>query len=153
MSTATDKPLNGISVFLSASIPESLEHSLRGQDLFPAVTLFTEHILDAGGKVVLGGHPTITPLVKKAVESLELDGHEVIQLHQLRRFKEDASEYEAFTDIQWSGSENGDDAMEVELQVMREALVKDAQAAIFMVEKLKITEEASQESAMSISVF
>lgn len=130
-----NKPLQGISVFLSASIPANLRQSTKSQEIFPAVKYLAEIILKQGGKIIFGGHPTITPLVRLAAKSIhDVEGR--LQLHQLRRFRstmpEEAKDETVFSKIQWSGDESGKADIAEELSEMRELMVIQSQAAIFI---------------------
>ncbi len=129
------KPLIGISVMLSASVPNELSSLMDAQDILTALILFTQKIIASGGQIVFGGHPTVTPLVRKA--ALSINGEkEAVLLYQLRRFREQAPEeirdIEAFREIHWIGSEQGDVPMELELSEMRDAMCGASQAAIFI---------------------
>ena len=53
--------LKGLPVMLSASVPDELAGKPRAQDLVTAAMLLTHQILSANGRVVFGGHPSITP--------------------------------------------------------------------------------------------
>jgi|GEM_PF-717515 len=57
--------LKGRSVFLSASIPEkrSSYPEFEKREIIDAVVAFSRATLDSGGRLVFGGHPTISPLI------------------------------------------------------------------------------------------
>ena len=130
-----EKPLAGISVLLSASVPDELNPSMDAQDILSALILFTQKIIAAGGRIVFGGHPTVTPLIRKAV--LTINGErEAVRLYQLRRFREHAPEEirdeNAFGKVHWIGNEQGEASMESDLGEMRDAMCAASQAAIFI---------------------
>lgn len=138
------KPLANISVMLSASIPDELQNSPQAQDLFSVIMLFTRHILRAGGRLLFGGHPTVTPLVHQVASAMEHDD-EAVQLYQLRLFRDtlpqEVSDQRVFRTIHWSGrekptpppaSETFKKMVGEDLQPMREEMVQDAQAAVFV---------------------
>ncbi len=129
------KPLENIPVMLSASIPDELMESLQAQDIFSVIILFTKHILNAGGRLVFGGHPTVTPLVHQVCKSME-HKPDAVRLHQLNRFKDTAPEEikdkQVFQNIYWFGSENRNDDIVPDLAEMRDAMADMSRAAIFV---------------------
>jgi hypothetical protein len=66
----TNIDLKGMPVLLSASMPEEIADSPKAQDLYTAIALLTHEVVAAGGRIVFGGHPSITPLVREAVNRL-----------------------------------------------------------------------------------
>ncbi|MDE0356591.1 MAG: hypothetical protein OXN92_02465 [Gammaproteobacteria bacterium] len=83
------KPLAGCHVFLSASFPSGE----RGREVEPydasavadAVTAIVRAVLLRGGKIVFGGHPTITPLV--LMIGKELGVRNAVDIFQSRWFQ------------------------------------------------------------------
>ena len=83
------KPLAGHHVFLSASFPSGE----RGQEVEPydasavadAVTAIVRAVLWRGGRLVFGGHPTITPLVLMIAKELEV--RDAVDIFQSRWFE------------------------------------------------------------------
>lgn len=81
--------LDGARVFLSASFPSGE----RGERFRPydvgaiaeAVTAVSQAVLVAGGRLVFGAHPTISPLV--LLIAGELGRREVVEIHQSRFFE------------------------------------------------------------------
>lgn len=141
-------PLKEVSVFLSASIPDELNNTFRGQELFPVVAMLTEEILRLGGRLVFGGHPTITPLVWRSardlLRSLSINPQTMsdrIELHQLRRFDavkpREAADQQVFPTIHWYGRPDKSGDINEELREMREAMTQIANAAIFIGGKLQ----------------
>ncbi len=58
-------PLEGYKVLLSSSVPEDLEGQVCSQNHFSLLTSLIGGILQAGGLLIFGGHPSITQLVHK----------------------------------------------------------------------------------------
>ena len=135
------KPLQNISVLVSASIPDELKQSLQAQDIFAAMIMFTQQIIAAGGCLVFGGHPTITPLIHRAAVTVGAE-KEAIQLYQLRLFKQDVPQEvwdtQVFSHIHWIGREKPADGvisrnmMTEELTTMRQAMIQVSRAAVFI---------------------
>ncbi len=124
--------LKNMPVMLSASMPDELADSPRAQDLYTAIALFTHEVISAGGRIVFGGHPTITPLVGEAVK--KLGKTKVVDLYQLRRFEDSAPaeifDNEMFSTINWIEGE--DDDIDLELARMRDRMAEEAHAAVFV---------------------
>jgi hypothetical protein len=118
-------------VFLSASMPDELAESPRAQELYNAIGLLTHEVVAAGGRIVFGGHPSITPLVREAVK--QLGKRHVVDLYQLRRFEKSAPEEirddGVFSEIHWIETD-GDD-IDAELARMRNRMAEAARAAVF----------------------
>ena len=84
------KPLAGRHVFLSASFPSGE----RGEEVRPfdasaiadAVTAIVRAVLSNGGKLLFGGHPTITPLV--LMIGSELRVQKAVDIFQSQWFRE-----------------------------------------------------------------
>jgi hypothetical protein len=128
----TNIDLKGMPVLLSASMPEEIADSPKAQDLYTAIALLTHEVIAAGGRIVFGGHPSITPLVREAVK--RLGKRNVADLYQLRRFEESAPEEirddGVFREIHWIEGDGGD--IDAELARMRDRMTEAAQAAIFV---------------------
>jgi hypothetical protein len=135
------KPLRNISVLVSASIPDELKQSLQAQDIFAVIIMFTQQIIAAGGRLVFGGHPTITPLIHRAEVTVGVE-KEAIQLYQLRLFKQDVPQeiwdQQVFSQVHWIGDEKPADGvipqsmMIANLTAMRQAMMQNSQAAVFI---------------------
>jgi len=124
--------LKGMPVFLSASLPDDLADSPRAQELYTAIALLTHEIVSAGGRIVFGGHPSITPLVREAIR--ELNKKDAADLFQLRRFEGSAPgeihDDEVFGRVHWIEGEGGD--IDAELAQMRDQMAEKARAAVFV---------------------
>jgi len=129
--------LKGKGVMLSASMPTELLGTFRAQDLYTAIVLFTHQIAASGGKIVFGGHPSITPLVHEALA--KLGKKKVVSLFQPDQFKnqtpQEIHDADVFDDITWIG--DGTTSMEEELAQMREAMAAASKAAVFIGGKTK----------------
>lgn len=64
MTTTTLPDLGGLPVFLSAALPDSLRGTPRALWLQNFVAAFVRGLLAAGGRLIFGGHPSVTPLVQ-----------------------------------------------------------------------------------------
>jgi hypothetical protein len=125
--------LKEMPILLSASIPDRLRKTPRAQELFTAIATFVQHIIAANGRVIFGGHPEITPLVRQAALNA---GGGTIELFQLQRFRAEAPQdiwdTSVFSTIHWFGSADADGDMAGELNAMRQAMGRAAAAAIFI---------------------
>jgi len=127
------RPLEGVDILLSASVPDELVRSPRAQDLYSALVIMVRHIIDAGGTIVFGGHPSITPLIDRAVRRRGGDT-EQIKLFQLSRFRTSIPDWlqqaPFFSEVHWCGT--GREDIDHELGEMRDAMSATAKAAIFI---------------------
>jgi len=134
--TEKSEHLNGMAVMFSASIPTELAQTGRAQDLYTAIVLFTNRIAAYGGRIVFGGHPTITPLMRQA--AVKLNSKNIVDLYQLKRFKNLAPkeiwDADVFYKINWFGDESDpiEDNLDSELGEMRDAMAAASEAAIFI---------------------
>ncbi|HEX9733193.1 MAG TPA: hypothetical protein VGG06_14560 [Thermoanaerobaculia bacterium] len=123
MSTMTLSSLEGLPVFLSASLPQALSGTPRALDLQGFLVAFVRGLLAAGGRLVFGGHPAVTPLVQRVASDF---GEGKVDLYQLTRFRDYApAEVRApqFV-VHWVDSDS--------LEPMRDRMVDEAQAAVFV---------------------
>jgi hypothetical protein len=127
--------LNQLKIMLSASIPSHLENTFKGQEMYHIIMVLTRRIISAGGKIVFGGHPSITPLIRNAALSVE-GSPDDIHLFQLKRFKDKAPDAihdkNIFSNIRWFGDGNTETNLASELSEMRRAMAESADAAIFI---------------------
>jgi len=98
----------------------------------------TEHqIAASGGKIVFGGHPSITPLVHEAIA--KLGKKKMVHLFQLEKFKNQAPreihDADVFDDITWIG--DGTSLVDEELGQMRDAMAAASDSAVFIGGKTK----------------
>jgi elongation factor G len=122
---------------LSASLPEELVGSSRGQELFDVIVSVVGGILSANGSLVFGGHPSVTPLVHRVASSFNLKQPK-ISLFQLKRFQEhvpaEVYDGKVFRQITWIGSESESGSVPIghDLTEMRRQMVRVSRAGIFL---------------------
>jgi hypothetical protein len=119
-------------VLLSASLPEELDYAAsdsfgsEASDLRDAVTEISREILQKGGRLALGGHPTITPLLLDVCTELRSPG--LMTVYQSERFRNE------IPPATWSLSKGGWANLrftasfadrELDLEVMRLAMVTE----------------------------
>ncbi len=118
-------------VMLSASMPDDLAQTPRSQDLMSVIALLTHEIAAADGRIIFGGHPSITPLIRQALSSAGKTG--VADLYQLRRFEQSAPQEirdkNIFPQIEWIDPKG---SIDDELGEMREKMAQASAAAIFI---------------------
>lgn len=59
--------LRGRRIFLSAAMPDLEDAPAAAETLAPFIVTFMQTMVDLGATVVFGGHPTVTPLVHRAL--------------------------------------------------------------------------------------
>jgi hypothetical protein len=132
-----DRPLQDVRLFPSAAAPsDPNEQMLAETTLYPFVVSLTQALLDLGGTLVFGGHPSITPLVHKAIE--DLDGAPGrVELHQARLWQDstvlpaEVREGPVFKYVQWHG--DAEAKMDANLDDLRSAMISDSlTAAVFV---------------------
>lgn len=132
--------LQGNAVFLSASFPSGE----RGQIYRPydpeaiadAVVAITRAVLYDGGRLVFGGHPTISPLVLLIAAELGIKGR--VDIFQTRYFEGKVPpetlelDKRGYGDITWTETVHGD--REASLEHMREQMLDrtDLIAGVFI---------------------
>lgn len=123
--------LEKTAVFLSASVPQELVGSPRAQELYSAIVLLVQRVTAEGGRLVFGGHPTITPVVRETLK--RADRRDAVELYQLRRFEKEAPEDihddAVFHRVHWIEPEGG---ISGELSEMRDQMAEAASAAVFI---------------------
>ena len=121
--------LGGMHLFLSASFPSG-ERGQRYEPFDPgaiadAVTAVVRAVLVADGKLLFGGHPTITPLVLMVAK--ELDRKEAVDVFQSSWFEDqmtpetDALEQAGHGQIHWTPRSS---SKEQSLHAMREQMLR-----------------------------
>lgn len=126
--------LNSLPVFLSASVPQNLVESNKAQGMYDLLVALAGGILSNSGVLVFGGHPSVTPIIHKVVL---LTGAEYEQIHlfQLERFRKFVPQQiqDVFRNISWTQPvEDDEEPLVKELGEMRDAMVRDARAGIFI---------------------
>ncbi len=124
-----EAPLRGPRLFVAMSVPaEGVEGSV--------VPTVLGGLLGAGVALVIGGHPTVTPLLDMLV-SAWVGNAELVEVHQLRRFPR-SEHLTTLGPFIWHGvAPEGDleptlPPLDVELAEMRQAMVADVDAALFL---------------------
>lgn len=123
MPATTLTRLDDFPVFLSASLPKALQGTPRALDLQGFLVAFVRGLLAAGGRLIFGGHPSVTPLVQRVASDF---GAGRIELFQLERFRPHAPpevHREEFV-VHWIDSE--------QFAPMREQMVDEARAGVFV---------------------
>lgn len=127
--------LNGKKIFVSAAIPDELQKGLAGQFILTNIMIVLRCILRAGGRLVFGGHPTITPLVYRAARTVEA-GPDSIEIYQLRYFEKETPPELAYATsfgrLVWMGSSRSRANLELDLAAMRKEMCLAAEASIFV---------------------
>jgi hypothetical protein len=122
ISTAVD--LKGLRVMLSAALPDELSGTSRAQDFYDLIVALSTGVLSSGGRLVFGGHPSVTPLVHRAAQSVECEPGQV-QLFQAETYRNSAPEQvfdrRVFGELRWSK----------DLDSMRDQMAASADAAVF----------------------
>jgi hypothetical protein len=123
MSATTLSHLDGLPLFLSASLPDVLRGTSRALDLQSFLVAFVRGFLAAGGRLIFGGHPSVTPLVQRVAADF---GDDKVDLFQLTRFRDSAPEEirEPQFVLHWVDSED--------LSPMRDRMVEAARAGVFV---------------------
>jgi hypothetical protein len=143
--------LDGAAIFLSASFPSG-ERGERVRPYDPhaiadAVVAVARAVLRADGRLVFGGHPTISPLMLLCAS--ELGTKHRVEIFQTEFFKDAvppetlALDDRGYGDIHWS--ENVDDDLEASLALMRERMLdrSDVLAGVFVGGMDGISDEAA----------
>ena len=123
MSTTVLPNLHGLPVFLSAALPDALRQTPRALDLQAFLVAFVRGLLAAGGRLIFGGHPSVTPLVQRVASDF---GEDKVDLFQLTCFRDTAPKEIREPQFALHWVEGSD------LTPMREQMAKEAQAAVFV---------------------
>ncbi len=123
MTTTTLAKLNDLPVFLSAALPDALRKTPRALDLQGFLVAFIRGLLAAGGRLIFGGHPSVTPLVQRVAADF---GDRKIDLFQWSCFRDRAPKEirEPQFVLHWIDGKD--------LTPMRDRMVDEARAAIFV---------------------
>jgi SLOG cluster3 family len=125
MSVTTTTCLKGLPVMLSASLPDDLVGTSRAQDLYDLLVVLAGGILSSGGRLVFGGHPSVTPLLHRVAKGAGVREGQVT-LFQLERFREQApaevQDRSVFGEVRWCE----------DLESMRECMAVIADAGVFV---------------------
>lgn len=126
--------LRGRRIFLSAAMPDQAASEAAAHTLAPFVITFVQTMFSLGATVVFGGHPSITPMVHKAIIDIAAQDSGAIELHQaklwIRELPMEAKERRIFGEIRWHGAGKDRDA---DLSALRHAMIgADLDAAVFV---------------------
>jgi len=125
MPVTTTTGLKGLPVMLSASLPDELVGTSRSQDLYDLLVVLAGGILSSGGRLVFGGHPSVTPLLHRVAKGAGVREGQVT-LFQLERFRQQApvevQDRSVFGGVRWCE----------DLEIMREGMAAMANAGVFV---------------------
>lgn len=126
--------LAGRRVFLSAAMPDSDEGEIAAPYLAPFVVTFIQTMVELGATVVFGGHPSVTPLVHKAIVNIAAEGGSGIELHQAKRWiddlPEEAKDRRVFPKVKWHG-DGGE--VKSDIAALRSGMIRPGlDAAVFV---------------------
>ncbi len=114
--------MQGRRILLSAALPDTPTDG-HAHVLASFVVTFVQAVVGLGATVVFGGHPSITPLVHRA-----LQGHTTtpaVELHQgafwRRHLCPEAEDRSVFANIHWHGD---GETSERDLAALREAMIR-----------------------------
>jgi hypothetical protein len=120
----TPLSLRGKRIFLSAAMPDKSEAEVAKQTLRPFIVTFIQTMVGLGATVVFGGHPSVTPLVYKAIVDHKIENIQAIELHQARMWIGElpavAEDRAVFGSIHWHG--DGHDPAE-DIAALRTAMI------------------------------
>lgn len=117
--------LDGFAVLVSASMPASMAFSFKAYKLQDFFVTFSRGLLDLGGTLIFGGHPSITPLVRRI--AYEFSGPPRVELFQWTRYRDEAPPEAHDTrvfNVHWIDGDS--------IGPMREAMIDKARAAVFL---------------------
>jgi SLOG cluster2 len=148
-----DRPLRNLTVMLSASVPDEYMGKDRSLDLFSLLKGLISCILDGGGGVVFGGHPSVVAYAHAAALKAGPD-NDGVHIYQLRRVHKDPvhrslvecmlkleghtdeevktldlEDSKAFRSVNWFPELPR--GVGAELEQMRRAMAERSQAAVF----------------------
>ncbi|MEM7203907.1 MAG: TIR domain-containing protein [Planctomycetota bacterium] len=132
-------PLDGIRILLSASLPdEPNDEKLAQRTLKPLIVTLTQTVVELGGTLVFGGHPSITPLVNEALLQIRpaRDGCGGVFLFLGRWFQQKlglskkVTEGPVFDHVRWCG--DGEDMLADIAKMREEMIAEELRAAVFV---------------------
>lgn len=133
--------LKGKRVFLSAAMPDAVDAADAAHTLAPFVVTFIQTMVDLGATVVFGGHPTVVPLVSKAIVQIAAEHVGAVELHLAkswvlqRALPQEAQNRAVFRAPQIHGT--GADPI-ADVAALRDAMIRDdLHAAVFVGGKTK----------------
>lgn len=132
-----ETPLEGTRVFLSAAMPSDPEEvELARETLGPFLVSLTEALVDLGATLVFGGHPSVTPLIHRALKGFDKEHAGGVELHQARfwrdgtRLKPEVREGPVFRGARWHGAGRDPGA---DVAALRDGMIREGlDAAVFV---------------------
>ncbi|MCP4546712.1 MAG: hypothetical protein GY835_09645 [bacterium] len=115
--------LDDFPVFLSASLPKALEGTPQALDLQGFLVAFIRGLFSAGGRLIFGGHPSVTPLVQRVASDFSVGRIELFQLEKYRAVAPPEVNRKEFV-VHWIDSDD--------LAPMRDQMVERARAGVFV---------------------
>lgn len=135
---ASKRPLKGYRVLLSAAQPSDPDEIERARGALPSfVVSFVQSLLELGGVLVYGGHPSVTPLVHQAMSELTVNKPGKVELHQAQTWRADRTaiaqkvlDGPVYRSVQWHGTGTSPIS---DLAAMRSAMITSSLiAAVFV---------------------
>ena len=131
--------LRGRRVFLSAAMPDDAATEAAAHTLAPFVITFVQTMFSLGAIVVIGGHPSITPMIHRAIIDIAAEDSGIIELHQAMSWRNalvpEAKDRRVFGKIRWHGA--GKD-VKADLHALRIGMItRDLDAAVFVGGKMR----------------
>ena len=135
--------LAGQRIFLSAAMPDEDQRDVAAASLPPFLVTFVQTMFELGATVVFGGHPSVTPLIHKAINEFAIEGSGAVELHQAKYFlrrselPKEVKDRRVFREVVWHGS--GEDLVN-DLAALRAGMINSGiNAAVFVGGKVKST--------------
>jgi hypothetical protein len=135
------RPLAGRRIFLSAALPDRDETEAASYTLGPFVVTFVQTLFTLGATIVFGGHPSVLPLVHKALCELAADDTGAVELFQAASWRRSGElppqvrDVRVFRELGWHG--DGTSPVD-DLAAMRDAMITpDLHGAVFVGGKVK----------------
>ena len=131
---AADRALHRRRVFLSAAMPDQPESEAAAPTLAPFIITFVQTMVSLGVTVVFGGHPSITPMIHRALVEIAAEGSGAVELHQALLWRDqlppEAQDRRVFGQIRWHGR---GDTIADDLDALRAGMITpDLHAAVFV---------------------
>jgi len=139
------RPLAGKRIFLSAASPDN--PAAAAHTLAPFVITFVQAMVDLGATIVFGGHPSVTPLIHKAIVDIAAQDAGAVELFQaLAWFRNSDAPSElkdrrVFRKVSWHPEPSSETVKDeytrediaAHLTAMRDAMItSDLDAAVFV---------------------
>jgi len=141
----TTRPLAGKRIFLSAASPDNPADAAH--TLAPFVITFVQAMVDLGATIVFGGHPSITPLIHRAIVDIAAQNTGAVELFQALAWLRNSDapselkDRRVFRQVSWHPEPSSktvksaytSDDVAAHLTSMRDAMITpDLDAAVFV---------------------